>query len=58
MMRTGEKTFRDLGLSRASSDADLLAAMAAHPVLIERPLAINCDRAAIGRPPETLLGLL
>ncbi len=58
MMRTGEKVFRDLGLNRDSSDDALLDAMVAHPILIERPLAILGDRAIIGRPPERLLDLL
>ncbi|MDK3019524.1 arsenate reductase (glutaredoxin) [Pseudodonghicola flavimaris] len=58
MMRTKEKLFRDLGLSKTDDDAKLMAAMAAHPVLIERPLAIRDGRAVIGRPPEALLDLL
>ncbi len=58
MMRTGEKTFKEAGLSKTDADATLLAAMAAHPILIERPLAIAGTRAVIGRPPEALLDLL
>lgn len=58
MMRTGEKLFKELGLSKTDDDATLLAAMAAHPILIERPLAINQGRAVIGRPPERVLDLL
>lgn len=58
MMRTGEKTFRDLGLSKTDDDARLMAAMADNPILIERPLAIKGDHAVIGRPPETVLKLL
>lgn len=58
MMRSGEKLFRELGLSKDDDDARLIAAMAAHPILIERPLAIRGDRAVIGRPPEALLDLL
>ncbi len=58
MMRTGEKRFKELGLSKATADADLIRAMAENPILIERPLAIAGDKAAIGRPPETLLDLL
>ncbi len=58
MMRRGEKAFKDLGLSRDSDDDALVAAMAAHPVLIERPIAIKGARAAIGRPTEALGALL
>jgi len=58
MMRTGEKTFKDQGLSKDSSDADLLAAMAAHPILIERPIAIKGTRAVIGRPTKAIESLL
>lgn len=58
MMRTGEKRFRDLGLSTDIDDADATAAMAANPILIERPIALCEDRAVIGRPPENVLSLL
>lgn len=58
MMRTGEKVFKEQGLSKDSAEADLLVAMAAHPILIERPVAIRGDRAVIGRPPEKVNDLL
>ena len=58
MMRTGEKRFKELGLAKTSPDEDLIRAMAENPILIERPLAIAGDKAAIGRPPENLLTLL
>ncbi len=58
MMRTGEKRFKELGLSKDAPDAELIKAMAENPILIERPLAIAGDKAAIGRPPENLLDLL
>ena len=58
MMRTKEAAFKEAGLSKDDPDESLLAAMAAHPVLIERPLAIRDGRAVIGRPPESLLELL
>ncbi|WP_411352636.1 arsenate reductase (glutaredoxin) [Leisingera aquaemixtae] len=58
MMRTGEKVFKDLGLSKDSAEEDLLAAMAAHPVLIERPIAIKNGKAVIGRPTEAVEALL
>ncbi len=58
MMRTGEKRFKELGLTKDLPDADLIAAMAENPILIERPLGITAQAAAIGRPPEKLLTLI
>lgn len=58
MMRPGEARFKELGLIRESDPETLIAAMAAHPILIERPIAIAGNRAVIGRPPEALLTLL
>lgn len=43
----------------ADQDADaLIAAMVAHPRVIERPIVVKGDKAAVGRPPETVLGIL
>ena len=56
MIRRGEKMFKELGLKDAD-DAALINAMAAHPILIERPIVIHDDKAAIGRPPEDVLTL-
>lgn len=57
MMRTGEPLYAELGLEGADRDA-LLDAMAAHPVLVERPIVVRGDRAVVARPPERLLELL
>lgn len=57
MMRTGEAVYGELGLATADADT-LLDAMAAHPILIERPIAIRGRRAVIGRPPERVADLL
>ncbi|MDE4131544.1 arsenate reductase (glutaredoxin) [Phaeobacter sp. QD34_3] len=58
MMRRGEKTFKELGLTKDSSAPVLFAAMADHPILIERPIAIKDTRAVIGRPTEAIETLL
>jgi arsenate reductase len=57
MMRTGEELYRTLGLADRAGD-DLLDAMAAHPILLERPIVVHDGRAVIARPPERLLELL
>jgi arsenate reductase len=57
MMRTGEDAYIELGLAECSGD-ELLEAIAAHPVLLERPIVVHQGRAFIARPPERLLELL
>jgi arsenate reductase len=59
MLRTGEDEYKTLNLADASlSDEQLIAAMAAHPKLIERPILVAGDKAVIGRPPEKILEIL
>lgn len=59
LLRRGEAAYRDLGLDDPSLDDDaILAAMAAHPILIERPILVRGTRAVIGRPPERVLGIV
>ena len=55
--RTGEARYRELGLRDADRDT-LLDALAANPVLIERPIVLMGDRAVVARPPERVLELL
>lgn len=58
MLRMGEPAFKTQGLTKNSPDDALFKAMATHPKLIERPLALTAKQAVIGRPPEDVLGLL
>jgi arsenate reductase len=55
--RTGEPLYRELGLAGAAP-GELLDALAANPVLIERPIVLVGDRAVVARPPERVLELL
>lgn len=59
LLRSGEDEYKELNLADpALSDEQLIGAMASHPKLIERPILVAGDRAAIGRPTEKLLELL
>jgi arsenate reductase len=59
LLRTSETVYKDLGLADPTlSEEELLDAMHAHPVLIERPIFVHGGRAVIGRPEENVLGLL
>lgn len=59
LLRAGEAEYTELGLDdRTLDDHALIAAMVAHPRLIERPVFVHGGRAVIGRPPERVLDLL
>ena len=59
LMRKGEAEYRELGLASADLDeAELVAIMVANPRLIERPIVLTGGRAAVGRPPESVLEIL
>jgi len=55
--RLGEDVARQLGLATAS-DETMLDAMAAHPILIERPLVETEKGVRLGRPPEKVREIL
>jgi len=57
-LRRGEDAYREAGLGPDSDEAAILAAMAAHPILVERPVLVRGGRAVVGRPPERVLELL
>lgn len=58
LVRRGEADYKAAGLGKDSSDADVLAAMARYPKLIERPIVVKGSRAVLGRPPEKVLALI
>ncbi|VAX11798.1 Uncharacterized protein YfgD, not an arsenate reductase [hydrothermal vent metagenome] len=59
LMRKGESEYTEQKLDNSSfSRGALIAAMAEHPILIERPIVMANGKAAIGRPPEAVLEIL
>lgn len=58
LLRRREAPYRELGLGPGASRATIAAAIARHPILMERPVVVRGDRAVIARPPERALDLL
>lgn len=59
LMRTKEKEYEQLGLEEKKDDCrELIRQMAAHPILIERPIVVKGNQARVGRPPEKVLEIL
>ena len=59
LLRKGEDAYKDLKLADEKlSETALIKAMVENPKLIERPIAINGDKAVIGRPPENVKNIL
>jgi len=59
LMRKGQSEYKAMGLDEVQlSDEQLVAAMLEAPILIERPIVLANGKAAIGRPPESVLEIL
>jgi arsenate reductase len=57
LMRKKE-AYKELGLAGINNEDELITAMVNNPKLIERPIVIRGNKAAIGRPPEAVLDIL
>ena len=54
-----KKEAREAGLDDPDMGDDaLIKAMAANPIVIERPIVVNNGKAALGRPPERVVDIL
>ena len=58
LLRKGEAIYKEQYAGRTLSDAEWIAAMVEHPILIERPIFVTGDRAVGGRPPQAVTTLL
>lgn len=59
LLRSKEPEYQAAGLDNPKlSRRELIAAMVEHPILIERPILVTPERAAVGRPPEQVLKII
>jgi arsenate reductase len=59
ILRKDEPVAKDLGIGKKEfSDEELIALMAKHPDLIQRPIVVRGKEAVLGRPPENVEKLL
>jgi arsenate reductase len=58
LVRTKESIWVDNYKNKSLSDAAIIQAMVAHPILIERPILVKGDQAIIGRIPEEVAQFL
>ncbi|MBD1396493.1 arsenate reductase (glutaredoxin) [Pontibacter sp. JH31] len=58
LLRKGEKVYKENFAGQTHTDPEWIRIMVAHPILIERPIVVHGNKAAIGRPPEQVLSIL
>ena len=58
LVRRKEAVYKQLGLGSDTSREAFVRAMVENPILIERPVVLVDGRAALGRPPESVLAIL
>ncbi len=59
IVRKGEKLYKELGLAdKKLSNREWITTLVANPKLIERPIVIHDNKAAVGRPLENIEAIL
>ena len=60
IIRINDKKFKELHLTEAdlTNKNKLLDILIENPMILERPIIINNDKAVIGRPPENIYKIL
>lgn len=58
LIRSKEAVWKEEFKDKELSEEELVLAMIEYPQLMERPILVKGDKAAIGRPPENVLAIL
>ncbi len=58
LVRRNEQVFKDKYAGKTLDDQEWIKAMVENPILIERPIVVRGNAAAIGRPPQNVEPLL
>jgi arsenate reductase (glutaredoxin) len=58
LIRKGEKLYKEVYAGQHLTQDQWLQVLVENPILIERPIIVNGDKAVIGRPPENVLTIL
>lgn len=58
LVRQKEKIWIENFKNKALTDSEIIQAMVSHPILIERPIVINNEKAIIGRDIEKLTSFM
>lgn len=58
LVRQKEKVWIENYKGKALSEEEIIEAMVQNPILMERPIVVNGDKAVVGRPPENITAIL
>jgi arsenate reductase (glutaredoxin) len=58
LVRKGEELYKEKYKGKSLSESEWIKVLAENPILIERPIVVNGEKAVIARPPEKILDII